>query len=46
MATVETHLRDGTAEAFSVLNQDEFETLIRLVRRLEGNLAELAGADT
>jgi DNA-binding MarR family transcriptional regulator len=45
MATVETHLSDGNVEVFSVLDRDEFETLMRLVQRLEGNLTELADID-
>lgn len=44
MAAVETHLRDGNAEAFSVLDQDELDTLMMLVQRLEQHLA--AGTDS
>ena len=39
MAAVETHLTEGNAEVFSVLTPDEFETLMRLVQKLEQHLA-------
>jgi len=45
MATIEIHLRDGNAEAFSVLDQDEFGTLMRLIQRIERRLDELTDMD-
>lgn len=45
MRTVETHLADGNAEVFTIFDPVEFETLLRLVQRLEWHLTAMTEGD-